>query len=280
MATTTIPWGDGSGDNIYLTYSSASGNQTVRVSSDANTGYLDRTKVITFTTTTGNATATLTVTQSSNNIIIITRNDVAISHSETALGYKPVLPYDSQIEYLESTGTQYIDTGYVPNADTIAVLDAALTSAGNETTMFGLINSNGGVRFHFGTYQSKWHYGVSPTAANGKWFNFTTPELDTTRHTFELRGNGYSAVDLETNTVSVTSGTYSMSIYLFGRHIGTTTNGRCKMRLYGFTISEASSLIHDFIPVRIDQVGYLYDRVSGELFGNNGTGSFVLGQDV
>lgn len=48
MATTTIGWGDGSGDNIYLTYPSASGDQTVSVSSDANTGAA-RTKTVTFT---------------------------------------------------------------------------------------------------------------------------------------------------------------------------------------------------------------------------------------
>lgn len=88
MATTTIPWGDGSGDNIYLTYPSASGNQTVEVTSDANTGYSDRTKEITFTTTTGNATATLTVTQSSKNIIIITFNDTAMTENEVAVGYE------------------------------------------------------------------------------------------------------------------------------------------------------------------------------------------------
>lgn len=88
MATTTIPWGDGSGDNIYLTYSSASGNQTVTITSDANTGYSDRAKVITFTTTTGNATASLTVTQSSKNIIIITFNDVAMTENDVAVGYE------------------------------------------------------------------------------------------------------------------------------------------------------------------------------------------------
>lgn len=60
MATTTIPWGDGSGDNIYLTYSSASGDQTVEVSSDANTGGA-RTKVVTFTA--GNVSQTLTINQ-------------------------------------------------------------------------------------------------------------------------------------------------------------------------------------------------------------------------
>lgn len=195
------------------------------------------------------------------------------------LGY--VSPYDAQIEYLESTGTQYIDTGYVPNENTIAVLDAALTSADDEITMFGLINSNGGVRFHFGTYQSKWHYGVSPRTATNKWYNFTTPTLDTARHTFEMRGNGYGAVDSTSNTISVVSGTYSLGVYLFGRNLGGgTPDGLCPMKYYGFTIHEGENLVHDFIPVRIGQVGYLYDSVSGELFGNNGTGSFVLGQDV
>ena len=34
------------------------------------------------------------------------------------------------------------------------------------------------------------------------------------------------------------------------------------------------------IPVRVGQVGYMYDRVSKTLFGNAGTDSFVLGPDV
>jgi hypothetical protein len=62
MATTTIPWGDGSGDNIYLTYPSASGDQTVQVSSDANTGSA-RTKTVTFTSGVGSISKTLTVNQ-------------------------------------------------------------------------------------------------------------------------------------------------------------------------------------------------------------------------
>ena len=60
MATTTIPWGDGSGDNIYLTYPSASGDQIVQVSSDANTGSA-RTQTVTFTA--GSVVQILTVNQ-------------------------------------------------------------------------------------------------------------------------------------------------------------------------------------------------------------------------
>lgn len=67
MATTTIPWGDGSGDNIYLTYPSASGDQTVEVSSDANTGSA-RSKVVTFTSGVGNITQQLTVNQEAGEV--------------------------------------------------------------------------------------------------------------------------------------------------------------------------------------------------------------------
>lgn len=87
---TTIPWGDGSGDNIYLTYSASEGNQTVQVTSDAYTGYIDRTKSITFTVNAGGTTITktLTVNQSSKNIIVITFNDTAITQNDVAVGYE------------------------------------------------------------------------------------------------------------------------------------------------------------------------------------------------
>lgn len=60
MAVTTIPWGDGSGDNLYLTRNASEGNQTVEVTSDANTGAA-RSKVVTFSA--GNITRQLTVSQ-------------------------------------------------------------------------------------------------------------------------------------------------------------------------------------------------------------------------
>lgn len=92
MAVTTIPWGDGSGDNIYLTYPSASGDQTVTVTSDANTGASSRSKDITFSVTAGGTTIsrTLTVVQetASGELTIITRNGVASMDNDTVVGYK------------------------------------------------------------------------------------------------------------------------------------------------------------------------------------------------
>ena len=45
-------------------------------------------------------------------------------------------------------------------------------------------------------------------------------------------------------------------------------------------ITKGDSLVRDYIPVRKGTVGYLYDRVTRKLFGNAGTGDFVLGPDV
>lgn len=88
--TTQVPWGDGSGEKIYLSYSASEGNQTVSVTSDAHTGYVERTKDITFTVTAGQTTITrtLTVVQSGKDITIITRNDTAITRNDVAVGYE------------------------------------------------------------------------------------------------------------------------------------------------------------------------------------------------
>jgi hypothetical protein len=52
-----------------------------------------------------------------------------------------------------------------------------------------------------------------------------------------------------------------------------------KGRCYYFKLRDGNTLLLDCIPVRVGNVGYMYDKVSGKLFGNAGTGSFVLGSD-
>ena len=64
MATSQIAWGDGSGDYIYVSYPSASGDQTLSVSSDANTGTTTRSKTITIATTAGSPTQSVQVSVS------------------------------------------------------------------------------------------------------------------------------------------------------------------------------------------------------------------------
>ena len=87
---TQIGWDDGTGEKIYLSYAASEGNQTVTITSDAHTGYIDRRKDITFSVSAGNKTinAVLTVVQSGKNITIITRNDTATTDNDVAVGYE------------------------------------------------------------------------------------------------------------------------------------------------------------------------------------------------
>ena len=51
------------------------------------------------------------------------------------------------------------------------------------------------------------------------------------------------------------------------------------VRIASAKMYDGTVLIRDFIPVRKGHVGYMYDKVSKRLFGNSGTGSFILGPD-
>lgn len=100
----TIPWDDGSGDNIYLDSNASEGNQTVTVSSDANTGAA-RTKIITFATGVGNVSEVLTVSQA------------AVEKTQYTVSLKPYA-YDTEHHSYYGLGnianayTNYTSTSY------------------------------------------------------------------------------------------------------------------------------------------------------------------------
>ena len=88
--TTSLSWNDGTGDYLYLTYGATEGTVTVTVTSDPLAGYGARTRDVVFQVSAGGTTITktLTVTQNGKDIIIITRNDVATSYDDVAVGYE------------------------------------------------------------------------------------------------------------------------------------------------------------------------------------------------
>ena len=58
------------------------------------------------------------------------------------------------------------------------------------------------------------------------------------------------------------------------------SNAQFVGKLYSFRIEDDNNInIIDLIPVRVGTTGYMYDRVSGQLFGNDGTGDFIVGPD-
>lgn len=91
----------------------------------------------------------------------------------------------------------------------------------------------------------------------------------------------YISDGYKTVSASFSGSLSTLSMYLFARHRHDTTVGNSATAKIGkVRMTVDGVLVRDFIPVRVGQVGYMYDKVSKQLFGNSGTGSFTLGSDV
>lgn len=51
---------------------------------------------------------------------------------------------------------------------------------------------------------------------------------------------------------------------------------KSKVRIYSFSVYLHNALVLDLVPVKDNGVGYMYDKVSRQLFGNSGTGDFII----
>ena len=192
------------------------------------------------------------------------------------------LPYDSKIEYLQRLdGTSaYIDTGIVPtNTHGIYLHVEPLTTT--DVYLCGLRKDSGNTRWIIGYIgnSSKAYFGWG--SSNLSLSNtFTKGELalnfQNSRH-FTIKQEGGS--EFISSTLSTLSFSTTLTIYLFGYNRYGSIN-QTSQKLYACKISNGSTIILDLIPVRVGTVGYMYDRLSGQLFGNQGTDNFILGPDV
>ena len=177
----------------------------------------------------------------------------------------PVPGYDI-LEYLESSGTQYIDTGVVYANDTkLTQRFCVVDFAGVQMQMGALDSVSGGYhRFHWGVKgQSALQYvqavgGGNPvniSAGSDGWVDLT---LDATSQAYTESGHS--------------------SIGLFGRNSGGTfTCG--KFRVGHTCIWKGVNLVRNMVPVRRKSDGVLgfYDYCEPKFYENGGSGEFAAG---
>ena len=183
--------------------------------------------------------------------------------------------YDAQIEFLQSSGTQYINTGIVLN-DANYIIDAVFSiSTSTNRTYAALFTNRENNKDTYGFAINGTNTFINPcnNPNNGisvRYSYETIYSLKLQRGKVVLNGNTY------TNTTYKNSYTQN-SLWIFRQRFNNTC---LSGKLYSLSITHNESIIADFIPVRDGQEGCLYDRVSGTLFKNAGTGSFTLGPDI
>jgi hypothetical protein len=197
-------------------------------------------------------------------------------------------PYDAEIEYLESTGTQYIDTGIPLFSDMQMTITFRLKGNANNTSIIGSAVKEGyrvadRKQMYLLTnypYNNKWCIALAHNTSTG--VGYTGTELLDDFGTVIVHQNKLIVNGVEYSGVNVSPFFAGGNCFLFwsdGTHEWLAQE-KALIRLKRFLLKDSANiLVRDMIPVRVGNVGYLYDKVSGQLFGNQGTGSFVLGPD-
>ena len=201
------------------------------------------------------------------------------------IGGNSALPYDAEVEYLSFDGNQYIDTLVTPNETIEAELDVSISNKQGSTGLLSARNSNSSSQYSSNALSlSIWTNG-SRIAMND--YNYDSGWVGTitlnTRFVTSIRERSlYLNSTLVAQSTTTSSFSFSVTYGLLRGHL---LNDKWDSRkgvsgnLYACKIWKNDVVARNFIPVRKDGIGYMYDKVSGQLFGNVGTGDFILGSD-
>lgn len=216
-----------------------------------------------------------------------------------------------RVEYIENSGTQYINTGYYWTSDNVrAVLSANVTTHNQGESLFGneeyigrdryfalIPHNSGGTMKIFSLDRNliEFTYPLSTdmildvsasTKGSDKYVNLAITSNGSTKNYGGKATTGGSVI---TNPNNLKTGVGE--IYLFANHnsgAGAVTGGTPnrvgnqivgKMKVYSFKMYDNNILVRDFVPVvrSRDGVAGLYDMVGHKFYTNAGSGSFEAG---
>lgn len=181
-----------------------------------------------------------------------------------------ILPSEyTQVEYIESNGTQYIDTGYQITSTTDIEIKAR--SGGSATQVFGIEANNIGYILTAG------HWRIFSTSGYRNVNYLDIHEFKTVGSKVYLK-DGTLVVDCEATPVNIPN----YNLYLFARNVSGTINYGTNAKIYYFRIYNNNVLVRDFIPCyrnSDNEIG-MYDLVNDVFYTNQGTGSFTYGAVV
>lgn len=177
-----------------------------------------------------------------------------------------------QLEYLESTGTQYINTG-------ISLTDNIIVKIKGESINFGIV--------HQGAVDGLWFSILQHTNNTGLAFCGTNYSMVTinnfynTEHCFELKYKSYIKMD---NTI-LKEGTWNpplvnKSMLLFQAY--DINAGKAEQRngckIHYFIIEQNDvEVLHLIAALDDNDIPCMYDTISETFFYNQGTGDFIAG---
>jgi len=200
---------------------------------------------------------------------------VKIANNNTESREKQIVVDDyQQVEYIESTGTQYIDTGIKCSQNMSCEIENNFNELSG-TQLFGAYSSP--KRTHYGIVNDKIYMPSVENSATTEHIFLT----DINYHTFFLSSTVYK-YDNEIIANGMFEFTNGLNFYLFARNNNGTVSNYCKSKMTKAMFWINNELIKNFIPCyrKSDNKPGLYDLVNNEFYTNQGTGNFEIGKDI
>lgn len=176
----------------------------------------------------------------------------------------------AEVQYIQSAGTQYVDTGFKPNQDSRVLIKLSTSETGSHT-VFGADLGWADDGFALGVGFT--HYGKETGTISG--LNNGSPhEVDFNKNIISM--DGKPVLTMGNSTFSVPH-----NLALFANNRAGGIQEKTTMVLYYCRIYDGNTIIRDYIPCKnaAGAVG-LYDLIGQKFYGNAGTGSFTAGPEV
>jgi hypothetical protein len=183
-----------------------------------------------------------------------------------------------RLEYLQSSGTQWIDTGILANDETGMQVDVQYLN-NSDTVCIGSRAEITNSRCFIGNASSGYYYGWNIIDYTNR------PVHDLNRNILSL--NYYNSRKRIFNGTTLTDTletlyTQTGNIYLFVANNNGSAGYKSSVKMYSAQITQGSTLVRNFIPVlrkSDNEIGML-DLIEGKFYGNAGTGKFTANLDV
>lgn len=182
----------------------------------------------------------------------------------------------TELTYIQSSGTQYIDTGFKPNQDTRIVGDMQFlnNTSGNPASLFGYRQSQSTQRYEFFQYNNLLYSPYNTSA--GSTISMTTNKMsiDKNKGTTLVNGSALS-------TITYANFQCAGNMYLFAlNNNGSVANVNGNKRIYSCQIYDNGTLKRNFVPCKNPSgVVGMYDIVNNAFYQNSGTGTFTAGDE-
>ena len=204
--------------------------------------------------------------------------DEEITPSRLPQGY-------TEVEYIENTGTSYINTDYYPNQDTRIIAEMQVVTYNSFGRLLGAGNHNTANTISCDYVDNGNTFEISWGGYTG-WTQYSvTSNYD--KHTYDWNKNSFyiDGTLLDSKTYTAFTCSYKLGIFnvLESGNVPTSNTERYFYgKLYSFKIYDNDTLVRDFVPAKRDSDSKygLYDVVNDVFYISPNSTNFIGGSEI